>query len=132
MRKNFLPWTDDAFELLRQKIMNNLEQERGRSEFVDLPRPIPMPIKVEEEVISVITPIKDITPITIKQSKLYDYASVFKPHTIEIDLLDGLTENQKHMIRGLVATGQYSPMGFTVNTNTSDVWYMGKIIARCI
>jgi hypothetical protein len=51
---------------------------------------------------------------------------------IEIDILEGLTENQKHMIKGLVATGQYSPMGFTVNITNGDVWYMGNLIVRCI
>jgi hypothetical protein len=125
LRKNFLPWTNEAFELLRQSIMTKLEKEQGKNEYIDLPKPLPMPIKIEEEVISVITPI-------IKQSKLYEYGTIHKPYTIEIDLLEGLTNNQKHMIKGLVATGQYSPMGFTVNINTNDVWYMGNIIARCI
>jgi hypothetical protein len=61
LRKNFLPWTDEAFELLRRKIMNTLETDRGRSEYVDLPRPLPMPVKVEEEIIIPVIQKKKVT-----------------------------------------------------------------------
>ena len=49
-----------------------------------------------------------------------------KPRTIPIDILEGLNEGQKAIVKYLVEKKNYSPMGFTIYTDTNEIYYFGR------
>lgn len=50
---------------------------------------------------------------------------------INLDILDGLNENQKAIIKWYVNKG-FNPMGFSVYINDDEIYYMGKNIKEII
>ena len=45
--------------------------------------------------------------------------------TSKIDILEGLTDKQKEVIKAFVYLG-YHPLGFSVDVKNDAIWYMGK------
>lgn len=70
-----------------------------------------------------------ISKLVQRKQELNLFDDIGEQTIIAIDLLEGLTENQKSAVNGLVKMGA-TPMGITVYTTTGDIYYFGKKVGN--
>jgi len=73
------------------------------------------------------------TPKNIKWDIIKEQVAIEEPKKIVIDLLRGLTEEQKDLIKYLTARFRnnkgFTPLGFSLDIKTGDLYYFDKLIS---